>query len=202
MPRKYKKREPRRLICKTCGQPFEHSGPGKSPKYCLAHRSAKNRARNLRTLERQEGRQAAIDAAASMGIGPDAPGPVGFRPMIMALGLGMTENPLEAAEAVGLTGTPKELCELAERAKRDHKPIIDCDRAAVGGIFYRAAVLAALHGMAGAATVSPGQAGQMARSMVQTLEMLTGGTQPSFSAVTLEIAPVVIKRATKEDPGG
>ena len=200
MPRKYKKRKPRELICKTCDQPFEHSGPG-SPKHCLAHRSAKNKARSLRALARQDGPAAAAEAAKLMG-GGQAPAAVGFRPMIMAVGLGLTENPLEAAEAVGLTGTPADLCELAERAKREHRPIIDCDRAAVGGVFYRAAVLAALHGMAGASTVSPGQAGQMARSMIQTLEMLTGGTQPAFSSVTLEIAPVIIKPAKKEDPDG
>lgn len=95
-------------------------GRGGKPKFCPEHRPAKNRARDLRLIAAREGADRAAQVAAETGRAPPTTGESDRVQLErLAIYLGITEDPMEAAELAQIPVTsPKAIRALAKRAQK------------------------------------------------------------------------------------
>ena len=119
------------------------------PKYCMRHRSTKNRARTLRVISKTDGPLAAEQAAEIMGAGqlPYSDASSAWAPMLLAGALGLSEDVGRAAELVRIAGTTDELAALANLAETEHKNLVEGDQAGLARLTERCLVLSVIQAM-------------------------------------------------------
>ncbi len=186
------------VVCQTCGAAFEHAhGPGATPKFCLAHRSTKNRARDLRRIEAQAGPEAAARAsAAAKAVASHSPATRAMGPQLLAIGLGVTDDPGDAAAIVGVVpDDPEHLAELVAIAREQYQGLIDGAQADLGALLHRCLSLTVARTMCDLHRLTPSQGGHLARAIAQTMETVTGGATPAYSKIELVLSDAVLPDA-------
>lgn len=177
--------------CKKCGEPIKHTADHKGPRrqyhaWCTQRRS---RPEALESIRRQEGEEAYQAAKAK------APDDDSKRPRIrsysemMAIGLSINSNPMEAARVTGLDDAlpQKEIDALAKLAKKRHQPLIDGDSGEIARIVQQALCLLVVRMRDSINTMPETQMGSTVKALGQVLEMMSGGIQATYNDINLFI---------------
>lgn len=182
------------IHCVKCGAEVEYTpGTGRVPKFCLAHRSTKNQARDLRRLAAREGSHAAEEARG--GIDPRTPTEIAAEraaaPQLLASAMFIVKDPYAAAQLVGLHRYSREEVDaLVIEAREQHQDLLKGETAATAKRIAAGVNIATLQTMIKTVGMTASTAAATVRSLAQTHEMMTGGSKQVFSGpITFEIAP-------------
>lgn len=174
--------------CETCGVDTPWLG-GAKPRYCPAHRPAKNRSRDLRALEQRSPEAAALAKAVAGAQGADQEALRAIAPMLLALGLTVARDAAAAARMMGLGALAQDATALAAieaEARTHHRALLERRPAALGELGFAAVGALLARVLAGAAEVPPGQIGTLTKALAQTIELVQGGNaRPAYTELRL-----------------
>ena len=182
-----------------------YAGTGRPPKFCLAHRKHKRR-------DRQRLEERAARATAALG-GVSSPAPLpedmkarhkaqavhkrdgvaaaerairAGRARRLAVALGLTADPAEAADLAGIDyADDAELAHLTASARADHEGLTTGKPEAVGRVLAAGIALGACRLFESIHTVAPGQLAAAIKAAAQALELLQGDTDPVYSELRM-----------------
>lgn len=107
----------------------------------------------------------------------------------MAAALSVVADPRAAADIAAIElRDDAHLTELHDAAKRDHADLIARRSAAVGALVWQAMTLQLLNLIARSARMPPGQSAGAVKQLAQTMELLTGGAQPTYTRLVIAVA--------------
>lgn len=135
----------------------------------------------------------AEDAAALAGVaGPDDPAQLraleALEPMRLAAALSISPDPARAADLAGITiRDAAHLAAITEAAERDHKDLTARRATAIGALITQAAIQQLLNLIARSSRMAPGQSAGAIKQLIQSLELLTGGAQPTYSKLVISV---------------
>lgn len=170
--------------CKACAAPLPaQSGPGRKADYCLEHADKGNRSRRIkRQTAAAEPNPTPIDAAQERALGA-------LEPMRLAAALSIVADPEAAAAVAGIeVRDDVHLAALHASATRDHADLIARRSTAVGALVWQAMTLQLLNLIARASRMAPGQSAGAIKQLAQTMELLTGGAQPTYTKLVIAVA--------------
>ncbi len=185
-----------RSNCQKCDAPIPYSGAGTPARYCLEHAERSNAARREKALQKRAGLAADAESVLT-GNGPLRPenenraaANEAWRasaPELLAIGLGVNADPEKAAKIVGLDLSPEELIAALDEAKSKYAGLTERKPAALSQALYTSLTLAVVRARCTISSLAPAQAGALAKSLAQTMELVVGGVTPAYSDLTIVI---------------
>jgi len=180
--------------CRHCGETFETPlKRGRLPQWCPDHEPDSSNARRRARAEANSmapsdsGRSAVhrtrLESEASVTAARQA-----TECELLAVGLGMTADPRQAAAMVGIVGrSAPELRRLAKQAQKEHEDLIAGGRAAVGNVIFRSLAVVALKARERASALSPAQAISALKTLAQASELVSGKAGNVYANIVVEV---------------
>lgn len=170
--------------CETCGAELND----KRAKYCLLHRTSRNRARDLARAEKRIGADGVLDVIRAQEKEARSLENVSYNELVMAIYLRLTDDPVRAMEMAGIPkDSVRSPAELAKLARKNHPDLHEGKQTARVQLINTLLDAAAARALMTVDKLSPAQAGSMVKSLAQTLEALTGGTTPVYGEIKVVI---------------
>lgn len=184
--------KPKTLHCEQCGKAFVHEGKGRNPKFCPEHRTGKNFKRDYDRMVKNMGQEAADKFADEAGRTTDVQRKASLNlavlPELIAVGLAKTDDPLEAARYMGVTGaTDKQILDAAEVAREKHKSLTELRATAIGKATLETIAHIIIHTKSIVPRLGPQQIGPILKTLTQVHEMMTGGGDGVYSQIVMSV---------------
>lgn len=170
-----------RSNCLTCGVAIPYAGVGMPAKFCQDHRNPHNRTRDRRIAESNSMPTAGAPVGPALRRGDDS--------RRMAIGLSITPDPEMAALAVGLTLTKDEAHALEQKARKAHAALCNGNKAAIAHMGHQFIALAFDQLLATHHTMGPNQIPAAIKSVVQALDLYSGGLHQAHAKIELNVSP-------------
>jgi hypothetical protein len=169
--------------CEICGTEIPYT-KGRHPRWCLQHRSTKNRSRDLR----RAAARGEVDAPSLDGRAPVGAAPEESRLAALAVLLAGGEPLRLAAQLAGFGGVDgAELQGLEERARAEHPQLVAGSTSALIGLAQQALALLLLALRDNARMLPPAVLASSLRQAGEILDRLQGGMAPVYSEVLVQV---------------